>query len=60
MGALIDGLWQHDLLGADRRDALNAVGAAVVQQVLDRCCAVAAVTVSRAGANPPRREEVGS
>ncbi|WP_454853000.1 carbohydrate kinase family protein [Promicromonospora soli] len=60
MGALIDGLWEHGLLGADRRDALNAVGASTVQQVLDRCCAVAAITVSRAGANPPRREEVGS
>jgi len=59
MGALIDGLWEHDLLGAGRREALNAVGAATVQQVLDRCCAVAAITVSRAGANPPRREEVG-
>ncbi|GHH73601.1 carbohydrate kinase family protein [Promicromonospora soli] len=59
MGALIDGLWEHDLLGADRRDALNAVGPATVQQVLDRCCTVAAITVSRAGANPPRRQEVG-
>jgi fructokinase len=59
MGALIDGLWEHDLLGAGRRDALNAVDAATVQRVLDRCCAVAAITVSRAGANPPRREEVG-
>ncbi|MFC8800451.1 carbohydrate kinase [Promicromonospora sp. NPDC057138] len=60
MGALIDGLWEHDLLGAARRDALNAVDAATVQRVLDRCCAVAAITVSRAGANPPRRAEVGS
>lgn len=60
MGALIDGLWENDLLGAGRRDALNAIGSATVQQVLDRCCAVAAVTVSRAGANPPRREEIGS
>lgn len=60
MGALIDGLWQHDLLGADRREALDAVAPATVQQVLDRCCAVAAITVSRAGANPPRREEIGS
>lgn len=58
MGALIDGLWEHDLLGADRRAALNAVDLATVQEVLDRCCAVAAITVSRAGANPPRREEV--
>ncbi|WP_036970343.1 carbohydrate kinase family protein [Promicromonospora kroppenstedtii] len=59
MGALIDGLWEHDLLGADRRDALNAVGTATVQHVLDRCVAVAAITVSRAGANPPHRQEVG-
>ncbi|PUB29650.1 fructokinase [Promicromonospora sp. AC04] len=59
MGALIDGLWEHDLLGAERRDALNAVDSATVQRILDRCCAVAAITVSRAGANPPRRAEVG-
>lgn len=60
MGALIDGLWEHDLLGAERRDALGSVDSATVQRVLDRCCAVAAITVSRAGANPPRRAEVGS
>lgn len=58
MGALIDGLWEHDLLGADRRDALNAVDPATVQQIADRCCAVAAITVSRAGANPPSRSEI--
>ena len=58
MGALIDGLWEHDLLGADRREALNAVSTATVQQILDRCCTVAAITVSRAGANPPSRAEV--
>ncbi|MFI6426101.1 carbohydrate kinase [Promicromonospora sp. NPDC050880] len=60
MGALIDGLWEHDLLGAGRRAALDEVDAATVRQVLEGCVAVAAVTVSRAGANPPRREEVGS
>ncbi|MFI8525743.1 carbohydrate kinase [Promicromonospora sukumoe] len=59
MGALIDGLWEHDLLGAARRDALNAVDADTVRQLLERCVAVAAITVSRAGANPPRRQEVG-
>ncbi|MCP2263104.1 carbohydrate kinase [Promicromonospora thailandica] len=58
MGALIDGLWEHGLLGADRRDALNAVGVGTVRRVLEGCVAVAAVTVSRAGANPPRREEI--
>jgi len=60
MGALIDGLWEHGLLGADRRDALGAVDTPTVQRILDRCAAVAAITVSRAGANPPRREEIGS
>jgi fructokinase len=60
MGALIDGLWEHGLLGADRRHALNAVDPATVQRVLDRCCTVAAITVSRAGANPPSRAEVAS
>ncbi|MFD7022082.1 carbohydrate kinase [Promicromonospora sukumoe] len=59
MGALIDGLWEHDLLGAARREALNAVDADTVGQLLERCVAVAAITVSRAGANPPRRQEVG-
>lgn len=58
MGALIDGLWEHGLLGAAHRDALNEVDAATVRQLLEGCVAVAAVTVSRAGANPPRREEI--
>ncbi|MBL0884940.1 carbohydrate kinase family protein [Myceligenerans indicum] len=59
MGALIDGLWGNDLLGAARRDALRAVGPEALTAVLERCVAVAAITVSRAGANPPRRDELG-
>ncbi|GAB3161305.1 carbohydrate kinase [Myceligenerans halotolerans] len=58
MGALIDGLWGHDLLGAGRRDALRAIGPDVVTAILEQCVAVAAITVSRAGANPPRRAEL--
>lgn len=58
MGALIDGLAAADLLGADRRAALRDVDPAVLRGVLERCAAVAAVTVSRAGANPPWREEL--
>ncbi len=58
MGALLDGLWDAGLLGADRRDALRAVDAATLTRLLERCAAVAAVTVSRAGANPPRRAEL--
>ncbi|MBE1876138.1 carbohydrate kinase family protein [Myceligenerans pegani] len=58
MGALIDGLWGHDLLGAARRDALRAIGPDTLSAILEQCVAVAAITVSRAGANPPRRAEL--
>ena len=58
MGALLDGLWDAGLLGADRRDALRAIDPGMLTTLLERCAAVAAVTVSRAGANPPRRTEL--
>ena len=58
MGALIDGLWSADLLGAAKRPALKAIGADVLQDVLERCVKVAAITVSRPGANPPRLAEL--
>lgn len=59
MGALIDGLWNADLLGAAKRQALAAIDADVLQGVLERCVKVAAITVSRPGANPPRLAELG-
>lgn len=59
MGALIDGLWSADVLGGDRRDALARLHDATLRGVLDRCARVAAVTVSRAGADPPRATELG-
>ena len=58
MGGLIDGLWSAGLLGADRRQALADVDAATVEGVLERCARIAAITVSRAGANPPRSSEL--
>ncbi|WP_277208933.1 carbohydrate kinase family protein [Isoptericola croceus] len=58
MGALLDGLWTAGLLGADRRAALRAVDHPTVEALLERCVAVAAVTVSRAGANPPWSHEL--
>ncbi|GHS87841.1 fructokinase [Actinomycetota bacterium] len=58
MSGLIDGLWSADLLGAGRRDALRAVDTATVERVLARCARIAAITVSRAGANPPRTAEL--
>lgn len=58
MGALLDGLWSADLLGADRRESLRAVPLETLEHLLERCAAVAAVTVSRAGANPPWADEL--
>jgi len=59
MGALIHGLWQRNLLGGSEREALRAVNGATLKEVLLQCAKVAAVTVSRAGANPPWLAELG-
>lgn len=59
MGGLIDGLWSAGLLGAAHRDRLAAVPTEVLEHVLARCARIAAITVSRAGANPPSSAELG-
>lgn len=59
MSGLVDGLWSEGLLGAANRAALAAIDAGTLRRVLDRCIRIAAITVSRAGANPPRRAELG-
>jgi fructokinase len=59
MAGLIDGLWSAGLLGAEARERLHAVDRATVERVLVRCAAIAAITVSRAGANPPTSAELG-
>ena len=58
MAGLIDGLWSADLLGADRRTALRRASDATIRVVLERCARIAAITVSRPGADPPRRSEL--
>ncbi len=58
MAGLIDGLWTAGLLGARRREELASASAAVISEVLERCARIAAITVSRAGANPPSSEEL--
>ncbi|GAA4288748.1 carbohydrate kinase [Georgenia daeguensis] len=55
---VLDGLWSAGLLGADRRDALRAVDTATLQGILDHAGRIAAITVSREGANPPTRAEL--
>lgn len=58
MGGLIDALWSENLLGAERRQALARIDMDTVTRVLDHSTAVSAITVSRAGANPPWASEL--
>ncbi|MBX9244182.1 carbohydrate kinase [Actinotalea ferrariae] len=58
MGGLIDGLWSAGLLGADRRTALRDVDEVTLRSLLSRCAEIAAITVSRPGANPPTVAEL--
>ena len=59
MAGLIDGLWTAGLLGADRRPALRRISERTVREVIARCIRIAAITVSRPGADPPTRAELG-
>lgn len=64
MGALIYGLGEEPalgndtLLGKDGRVNLNSISRSTLERVLDQCVRVAAITVSRAGANPPWHHEL--
>jgi len=59
MAALLDALWTHGLLGGPARDALAAVSTDVLESVVTHAVRAAAITVSRPGADPPHRTELG-
>ena len=55
---LLDGLRLADLIGGERRAALAAVDESTLISILDRAAAVAAITCSRPGADPPMLAEL--
>jgi fructokinase len=59
MAGLISGLLDAGLLGGtEARKRLRGAGMEEVRPAVERALACAAVTVSRAGADPPRRDEI--
>ncbi len=56
MVGLLDALWAQGLLGADRRAELGGLDLETLTYALEAGSAVAAVTVSRAGADLPDRD----
>ncbi|MCQ1951790.1 carbohydrate kinase [Arthrobacter jinronghuae] len=58
MSALLVGLMDRELDGGARRSELARIGVGELQELLSFAARAAAVTVSRAGANPPYRREV--
>jgi len=59
MGAVIDHLLRIGLLGPGTRTTLDAITTEEIHRLLAYGAEVAAVTCSRAGANPPTRTELG-
>ena len=56
--ALLAGLHRRHLLGAAARPALRALGADVLDAVLDEAVLAAAITCSRRGADPPTADDL--
>ncbi len=58
MAGLLDGVRLAGLLGADRRGALHDAGRSELAPALERAARVAAFTCGRAGADPPRADQL--
>ena len=58
MGTLIDGVIAHGAAGAALRGQSSGIPLDALERVLHRCAEAAAITVSRPGADPPRRAEL--
>ncbi len=60
MGALLHGLISAGLADATARNRLTALDEETLRALLSRATAASAITVSRAGANPPRLSELSA
>ena len=60
MGALIDGIVGSDGLRASLATAGGSIPSSAVESLLQRSARAAAITVSRPGADPPRRAELAA
>ncbi len=58
MSAVLAGLRDRGLLGADRREDLRSATAATLVEVFDEAARAAALTCGRHGADPPTRAEL--
>lgn len=58
MAGLLDALWEAGLIGAEARIDLRGIDRTTLHHVLNWAVHCAALTVTRAGANPPTRAEV--
>lgn len=58
MAALVGAIVDLELDGAHRRDDLRRINLGQLTDILQYAARAAAITVSRAGANPPTREEM--
>lgn len=58
MAGLLDHLAALGLLGAERLNELRGIGTDVLQDMLSHAARIAAITCTRAGANPPSRTEL--